>query len=549
MIDTAPPDTRLTEMPPVADNSVMVRFDFESTEPNVAFECAVDGGDFIACVPDQEFGPFGDGTHTFRVRARDRAGNADATPVLYAWTINTLMPDTQILTGPNDISGTTSATFTFLSPDAGAGATFTCSLDGAAFTPCSSPMTYQNLVERMHRFEVRVRDAVGNLDPTPAVREWLVDLSAPDTTITAGPTGVTPSASATFSFTATEPDATFECQLDGGAFTACTAPHSVMMLPQGAHTFAVRAIDGANHPDATPATRAWTVDTVAPSITITGGPAAGATTGPFVTFTFTADEGTTQCSLDGAAFTECTSPLSFNAPAGSHQFAVRAVDGAGNGGMAIRTWTIACAAPGPEGAVGLFHFDDGGQTQINATGGAAATLGDDANPEATDPSGGAGRFAGGLEFNGGHVAWPAGLGATPAFTVEVWSNPTGVGGSQLVFLTADGRLSVRVASASPGTVRYSVTVVDSTDGNLTTATSAEVAAGAWHHVVASLDEPNLRLWVDGVRTQAGGVSLGGGPVLDNVQFGGGYTGNLDEVWVAQTAITSDDVARARYCPQ
>ncbi|MBA2542524.1 MAG: hypothetical protein H0V17_22975 [Deltaproteobacteria bacterium] len=547
-IDTVAPDTTLTEKPPVADNSVMVRFDFESSELNVSYECRVDGGDFVACLPDDQFGPLGDGAHSFSVRALDRAGNADPTPVVYAWSINTAMPDTQILTAPNDISGTTSATFTFMSPDAGSGATFTCSLDGAAFTACSSPMTYQNLAERMHNFKVRVLDAVGNLDPTPATRDWLVDLTAPNTTITAGPTGMTPSASATFSFTATEPDVTFECQLDGGAFAACTSPRTILNIAQGDHTFAVRAIDAANHADATPATRAWTVDTVAPNIAITGGPAADSTSGPYVTFTFTASEGATQCSLDAAAFAACTSPVSFNAPAGAHQFQIRAVDGAGNTGMAIRSWTVACGAPAPEGAAGLLHLDDVGQTLANATGGAAATLGDDATVEVTDPTAGAGRFAGGLAFDGGdHVAWPAALGATAAFTVELWSKPSPSTGTQVLFVSGDGRLALRVTGGAT-TVKYSLTVVEAVGANSTTVSSADVPAGVWHHVVASLDEPTLRLWVDGTRTQIGGVALGGGPSLDAVRLGDGFIGSLDEVWLAQSALETDDEVRARYCP-
>lgn len=547
-IDTAAPETRLTEQPPVADNSVTVRFDFEASEDNVTFECAIDGGELVPCEPDQEFGPLGDGPHSFSVRARDRAGNVDATPAIFAWTIDTTMPDTQILSGPSDISGSTTATFTFVSPDAGSGATFTCSLDGGAFTPCSSPVTYQSLAERMHTFQVRVRDAVGNLDPTPAVREWLVDLSAPDTTITDGPTGTLPSASATFVFTASEPGSTFECRLDAAAFAACTSPHSVMMLSQGEHTFEVRAIDGADHPDPTPATRTWTVDTVAPTIEIIGGPVTGSTSGPFVTFAFTVSEGAAQCSLDGEAFAACTSPVAFNAPSGGHTFGVRAVDGAGNTGMENRTWTIACAPPSATGAAGVLHLDDTGQILGNAAGGAQATLGDTAAAEPTDPGQGSGRFAGGLAFQAGqHVAWPAALGALPTFALELWSNPIASPGSQELWVTGDGRLALRVAAAGPGVVRYSVTVQTMGMSTATT-TSADVAAAAWHHVVVSLDEPVLRLWVDGIRTQTGGVMPGAGPAFDAVRLGGTYDGSLDEVWLAAVAITTDEAARSRYCP-
>ncbi|HEY6179155.1 MAG TPA: LamG-like jellyroll fold domain-containing protein, partial [Kofleriaceae bacterium] len=78
------------------------------------------------------------------------------------------------------------------------------------------------------------------------------------------------------------------------------------------------------------------------------------------------------------------------------------------------------------------------------------------------------------------------------------------------------------------------------------------AAGAWHHVLASLQAPALRLWVDGVRTDAAGVAAGVPEAFDAVRIGGAaataYDGALDEIWLAQTAITADEAALARYCP-
>jgi len=549
-IDTVAPDTTLTEKPPLADNSVMVLFDFESGEINVAYECALDGAAFTACLPDDMFGPLGEGPHSFSVRAKDRAGNTDTSPAVHAWAIDTTMPDTQILSAPGDISGSTTATFSFGSPDAGSGAAFECSLDGATFATCASPRTFDSLAEGMHSFGVRVRDSVGNLDPTPARRAWLVDLTAPNTAITSGPSGPVATASGTFVFTSNEDDVTFECALDAAAFAPCTSPHNVMMLAQVAHTFAVRAIDGANHPDPTPATANWTVDTASPDITVTTGPAADSTTGPYVTFAFSASEGVTECSLDAAAFAACPSPVSFNAAAGAHQFRVRAVDGAGNAGLATRSWTIACAAPAAAGAAGLLHLDDGAQSQPDAAGGAAALLGDDVTAEPTDPSAGPGRFGGGLVFDAAamdHVSWPLALGASTAFTVELWSQASPTTGTHTVFVSGDDRITIRVQTTSATTVKYTIVVADAASVEAI-ATSADVTAGAWHHVVASLAEPTLRLWVDGVRTQTADVALGGGPLLDTARLGDGYTGSIDEVWVAQTAVTTDDDARGRFCP-
>ena len=63
----------------------------------------------------------------------------------------------------------------------------------------------------------------------------------------------------------------------------------------------------------------------------------------------------------------------------------------------------------------------------------------------------------------------------------------------------------------------------------------------------SYAQPSLRLWVDGVRTEADNVMPGGmAPSLDTLTLSG--PGSLDEVKVSQTAATTDDAALAGYCP-
>ena len=550
MIDTAAPNTVLTEMPPAADNSTMVTFSFTSSEPNVTFECSLDNAPFAACESGDTFGPIDDGAHAFAVRSRDRAGNVDASPAIHAWQVDTSTPDTTMVSGPTGATATASATFTFLSPDAGAGATFQCTLDGGPFLPCLSPQSYNGVSEGMHTFRVRVQDAVGNLDPTPATRTWTVDLTPPETTIDGGPSGTVAVASASFTFTSNEAGATFACSLDGAGFTACASPFTATGLAQGAHSFAVRATDTAGHDDPSPATATWTVDTVPPELMLVAGPAEGDTSGPRVTFMFTASEGTTECSIDGAAFAPCASPVAFNLPAAAHTFAVRAVDAAGNSATANRGWTVACAAPDPAGAAGVLHLDDASQVQPNAAGGASATLGPSDTAEAADPSAVTGRFAGGLGFQpveGDLVAWPVALGAISQATLELWSQPDAIAGTRDVLVSGDGRVAVRVTQDSANTVRFSATIVQS-GGVMHTATSAPVAAGAWHWVLVSLAPPNLRLWVDGAVTTVGDASVGTAPALDSLQLGGSYGGRLDEVFISLAATPADEDALARYCP-
>jgi hypothetical protein len=543
-IDTVAPDTTITAGPPPADNSTMVMFFFQSNEMNVTFDCSLDSGDYQPCMSGDSFGPIGDGAHSFAVRAHDRAGNVDASPAIRAWITDTSTPDTEITGGPMNTSGSTSATFTFDSPDAGAGASFECSLDSPVFLPCSSPDTLSNLTEGSHTFSVRVRDAVGNVDPSPATRTWTVDLTPPNTMITSGPTGTVSATAAAFSFTSNEMNVTFTCSLDGGAMMPCTSPFSAMSMGQGPHTFAVAATDAAGHTDAMPATRTWTVDTQPPAIQITSGP--NGTSGPHVTFAFTVSEGTPSCAVDTAAPAPYTSPVSLNLPAGQHTFSVRATDAAGNQGSSVRTWTV--NPPDATGAAGLLHLDTGDQSQANAVAsGQPATLGDTANPEATDPTHiGQARFGGGFSFDAAQsqkISWLAMLGATTAFTFEVWSNPDASSGPRDIVVSGDGRAGLRVLPISATQARFVITVANQT------LLSNPVAIGQWHHVLASFSEPSLRLWVDGVRTEADNVSLAGMPVsLDSIIIGGTYGGSLDEVWIAQSAITDDNAALDRYCP-
>src|SRR5439155_229012 len=66
------------------------------------------------------------------------------------------------------------------------------------------------------------------------------DLTAPQTTITNGPTGTVTTSNAEFSFSANEPGATFECRLDTGDWSTCSSPKTLTGLADGEHTFAVR---------------------------------------------------------------------------------------------------------------------------------------------------------------------------------------------------------------------------------------------------------------------------------------------------------------------
>jgi streptogramin lyase len=66
----------------------------------------------------------------------------------------------------------------------------------------------------------------------------------PQATIDTGPSGTITATSATFTFHADDPDASFQCSLDDATFAACTSPAAFAGLATGPHTFAVRAVNG-----------------------------------------------------------------------------------------------------------------------------------------------------------------------------------------------------------------------------------------------------------------------------------------------------------------
>jgi hypothetical protein len=118
-----------------------------------------------------------------------------------------------------------------------------------------------------------------------------IDRSAPDTTITGGPSGTVTSANAAFSFATSESGATFACSLDGGGFEPCSSPQSYAGLGDGPHSFQVRSTDAAGNTDASPAAQSWTVRATPPSLGLPAAQQVEATspTGAKVTYVVTAN--------------------------------------------------------------------------------------------------------------------------------------------------------------------------------------------------------------------------------------------------------------------
>jgi CSLREA domain-containing protein len=263
--DVTPPQSTIVSGPSLITTDTAASFIFSANESGSTFKCALDGGaapSFNNCNSPIQYTGLSVGNHTFAVQATDPAGNLELVPVSYTWAIISLPdftpPETTLASGPTSPTESTSALFTFSASESGS--TFECALDGEAFEACISPIEYTGLGVTDHAFGVRAIDPSGNIDPTPEVYLWTIELAI-ETMIDSGPPATTESRDATFIFSASKPSgATFECGLDGAAFASCVSPVEYRGLRLGSHTFAVRAIDSVGNVDPTPESYTWTIE-------------------------------------------------------------------------------------------------------------------------------------------------------------------------------------------------------------------------------------------------------------------------------------------------
>jgi len=374
VVDTVAPAIELTAHPTASISPAgPADFGFRALDgsplaaaPELTTECAVDedlstdptGWTWTTCTSPHTIAAPSDGHHTFAVRSLDPAGNASV-PATHEWDVDATPPPAPRIDSstPRDgvLTAATDATVAFSLEDEDH-ITYQCRLDGAPWQDCpdvdnagggqsQSPYTVTGLDDGAHQIDIRAIDEVGNVSPVSSL-SWTVDHNLPSTHIDAGPSGTVRSAQATFSFSSNTAGNTFECRVDGAAWEACATPLALTDLSEGAHSLSVRAVKGGVAPvglkDPTPQTRAWTVDTTAPVLTVGDKPAESSTETK-AKFTFSADDATAvfQCALDAGDFDTCSSPLERTVVPGSHALKIRAVDAAGNASATETvTWAV-----------------------------------------------------------------------------------------------------------------------------------------------------------------------------------------------------------------
>jgi hypothetical protein len=160
-------------------------------------------------------------------------------------------PDTYITSAPAALTNQTSATIKFHA--SATVASYTCSLDGAPGTACTSPFVTSGLVDGDHTFSVAATVG-GEEDPTPAQANWTVDTAPPTV-----PTGVQATATTSTQVQVTWSTATddsgisgYQIVRDGALYrtVGATTSFTDAVASGSSHTYAVAATDNAGNTSA-----------------------------------------------------------------------------------------------------------------------------------------------------------------------------------------------------------------------------------------------------------------------------------------------------------
>jgi hypothetical protein len=205
-VDTKPPTASINAHPANPSSGANVAFTYQSNEPSSKFECSLAAGaaadSFTSCASTgKTYASLVDGVYTFKVRAIDQAGNAQAGAAPFSWEV-----DNSLAEPPLPETGTPS---------------IPASLPASPLAPAPAPTT-------------------------------------PDTMIAGKPAARAHDRTPTFRFRATEPGSIFQCKLDGEPYKPCRSPFTTRKLPPGRHALKVRAML-AGRTDPSPAMYSFTI--------------------------------------------------------------------------------------------------------------------------------------------------------------------------------------------------------------------------------------------------------------------------------------------------
>src|SRR5574338_391624 len=365
--DSISPDTTITSAPSNPTSSTSASFSFTSTEAGT-FECQLDASGFTACTTPKSYSGLTSGGHTFNVRAIDDAGNVDATPASFTWTIDTAVPSIVLSTTAPDPTTLSPipVTATFSESVTGFALGDITVTNGAAGVLAGGPSVYTFNVTPASDVLVSINvaagvatDSAGNGNTAATTLSRTYDSVSPSITLTSSalnptnaPFGVTATFSESVSDFLSSDVTTGNGVLSGFAGAGTTYTFVITPSSEGLVTVDVataKAHDAAGNGNTPATTLSRTYDSISPDTTITSSPS-NPSSSPSASFSFTSTEaGTFECQLDASGFTACTTPKSYSGLTdGSHTFQVRAIDTAGNADAtpASFTWIVSIDTDG-----------------------------------------------------------------------------------------------------------------------------------------------------------------------------------------------------------
>lgn len=161
------PETSIISHPLNPAASTTAVFIFESSKVDSTFECQLDAATSTICVSPKEYFNLAEGSHVFKVKAKDAIGLEDSTPAEFSWTIDLGAP--QI----SNISNTSGRTSVVISWDISEtaisqieyGLTTNYGLTSAT-TSLASLTLGQLSPNTAYHFKILAQDTVGNIAST-----------------------------------------------------------------------------------------------------------------------------------------------------------------------------------------------------------------------------------------------------------------------------------------------------------------------------------------------------------------------------------------------
>jgi N-acetylglucosamine-6-sulfatase len=355
-ISSTGPAVSVVSHPPPEQTGGEATFSYSSPVAGARFECRLSAlGEpspvWSGCdaATGETYASLAEGAWNFEVRALDPVTQSKSQPpASWLFRIDTKGPNFVLAQGPQSATSSRQADLRFVATEGVSGPT-SCRLDGGRVVDCSAGrFSASGLTKGEHTLRVAARDVLGNQGETSFT--WTVDVGAPKVRLARHPDRFTSSTIAAFRLWSRTDPALFLCALDGKVLMPCDDENIFGPLAEGQHSLDVWGLDAAMNRSHVSTFR-WNVDTIPPGLLLTGTPGEGEITADRTAAfeIWQSEPGALSCSLDGAEFASCSSPVTYlELSDGPHTFQVMALDRAGNASIMVsRSWTVDPSAPTP----------------------------------------------------------------------------------------------------------------------------------------------------------------------------------------------------------